>query len=310
MNKSFSKRRHIQEANQRLERMFLIEQDTNTTKPNTRVTVTKYSNGQPIEGSNGNAVIVRKLDDGTTLARLFIGGFQYYVRLQNNNNEYTVLEVAKLAKRGAFSIQFFESTRKPTQMESSYIVVDLTSGKEYGVVDMGNGAYEFYLSQIPLKPVTATNTAPEQSNANVGSTPSQPAAPNQPATTNVGTGGTNQSKYVRCNDSTGYGFGCFSADANKIKAVQKCLGLKQDGYWGKQTQAEISKVRTTVKQRYTSDELKGLCDDIIRSKNTTQTNTTQPRNRQGTVQQLPTKPITSQRVTMQTNQDEFSNKIQ
>lgn len=281
MNKSFSKRRHIQEVNQKLEMVFLMEQDMNTIKPNTKINVTKYSNGQPIEGSNGNAVVVRKLDDGTILARLFIGGFQYYVRLQNNNNIYTVSEVAKLVKKGMSSIQFFVSSRKPTQINTAYIVTDLTNGKDYGVVETGNGVYEFYQGQIPL-------TASQGSGSS--------AMPEQPAKSLIGSTPGKQSKYVRCNDSTGYGFGCFNAEADKIKAVQKCLGLKEDGYWGKQTQAAISKVRTTIKKRYTSDELKGICDDIARSKNTNQANTGQP--------------VTTQPVTTQPEQDEFTNPVQ
>jgi hypothetical protein len=283
MNSSYSKKRHIQEINQRLELRFLSEQQI-TNNPSI-VSVSKYSNGTPINNGPISVRIEKRLGDGTFLGvtKFAKGVFDYYVRLSYNNNEYSVIEVSKVVSSGLTVIRFFESERKNTKYPNVYIVKDLTNNRDYAVYQKPDTSYEFYkqADANTLQPIDAPQKSSYQP------TPENPKTI-QPVPAK-------KSKFVMCNEKTGFGFGCYNPDEDKIKEVQRCLGVKDDGRWGPVTNNALKKVRTTIKSRYTLPELKGICDDIQRFKSNNQTQ--QPTN--GTPQPpTPGNPA-----------DEFTNKI-
>jgi uncharacterized protein YqfB (UPF0267 family) len=151
-----NKKRIIQEANIKLEKLYLTEQNKNITD----VVIRQYADGNAIKTPGGSTTIRvrpisnKQFNDGSILAvgnwdGNFFGGNETYFRIINKNNTWYLVEVASSADRGdGGRINFFTNLSTGIKGSKGVTVKDVTPGggdRTYSVVRNEDGSYNTYI---------------------------------------------------------------------------------------------------------------------------------------------------------------------
>ena len=241
MNSSFSKKRHLAEANSILESRFIKDRLIESRNVAMNEQADFYESPQGYAQRIANAIRQNDAKGLMTILNVIATykGANFLYQIYNAYNQLYGVDLGQsIAKLPKFDTRF----RGSTNLATSYVNNALKKiGVELILTDSnGIPTYAFkFPENAKIKPISKPDENTKQIQTNTSNSQVNNNMPGVSANQNINSG----PKFKDCSKLGVYQFGCMDSrpkEQNEIIKIQGCIGVKQDGYFGRKTMIALN----------------------------------------------------------------------